>query len=157
MQLIAVFLYELYHITCIDINSGCIVARMETYSFSGLKTALLQGVARAEKQGITLTDADIAASFRKAVVEQLVDKAALALKDTGIKKFVLAGGVACNSLLRSRSNEICQKLGEQVFLPPPVLCTDNAAMIGVAGYYEYQKGARSGLDLNAVPNLRLGD
>ena len=125
------------------------------YSFSGLKTALLQGVARMEKQGVKLSDADIAASFRKAVVEQLVDKAGLALRDTGIPKLVLAGGVACNSLLRSRANEIAQGNGAKVFLPPPILCTDNAAMIGCAGYYRYLKGDFADMSLNAVPSLPL--
>lgn len=132
-------------------------ARQEgyNYSFSGLKTALLQAVARAEKQGVQLTDADIAASFRRAVVEQLVDKAELALRDTGLKKLVLAGGVACNSLLRSRANEAAQRCGARVFLPPPVLCTDNAAMIGCAGYYRYLKGCFGDMTLNAVPSIPL--
>ena len=132
-------------------------ARQEgyNYSFSGLKTALLQAVARAQKQGVQLTDADIAASFRRAVVEQLIDKAELALRDTGLKKLVLAGGVACNSLLRSRANEAAQRCGARVFLPPPVLCTDNAAMIGCAGYYRYLKGCFGDMTLNAVPSMPL--
>lgn len=132
-------------------------ARQEgyNYSFSGLKTALLQAVARMEKQGVRPSDADIAASFRRAVVEQLVDKAECALRDTGLKKLVLAGGVACNSLLRARANEACQRLGARVFLPPPILCTDNAAMIGCAGYYRYREGRIADLDLNAVPSMPL--
>lgn len=132
-------------------------ARQEgyNYSFSGLKTALLQGVARMEKQGIALSDADIAASFRRAVVDQLIDKAELALRDTGLKKLVLAGGVACNSLLRSRANEAAQRQGGRVFLPPPILCTDNAAMIGCAGYYRYLKGCFADMTLNAVPSMPL--
>ena len=131
-------------------------ARQEgyNYSFSGLKTALLQAVARMEK-GARPSDADIAASFRRAVVEQLVDKAECALRDTGLKKLVLAGGVACNSLLRARANEACQRLGARVFLPPPILCTDNAAMIGCAGYYRYREGRIADLDLNAVPSMPL--
>ena len=132
-------------------------ARQEgyNYSFSGLKTALLQAVARMEKQGARPSDADIAASFRRAVVEQLVDKAECALRDTGLKKLVLAGGVACNSLLRARANEACQRLGARVFLPPPILCTDNAAMIGCAGYYRYREGRIADLNLNAVPSMPL--
>ena len=132
-------------------------ARQEgyNYSFSGLKTALLQAVARMEKQGARPSDAEIAASFRRAVVERLVDKAECARRDTGLKKLVLAGGVACNSLLRARANEACQRLGARVFLPPPILCTDNAAMIGCAGYYRYREGRIADLDLNAVPSMPL--
>ena len=132
-------------------------ARQEgyNYSFSGLKTALLQAVARAEKQGSKPSDADIAASFRRAVVEQLIDKAELALHETGVKKLVLAGGVACNSLLRSKANEACQRNGAKVFLPPPILCTDNAAMIGCAGYYRLRKGNIADMTLNAIPSMPL--
>lgn len=132
-------------------------ARQEgyNYSFSGLKTALLQGVARLERQGVKLADEDIAASFRRAVVAQLIDKAELALADTGLGQLVLAGGVACNSLLRTKANEAAQRQGARVFMPPPILCTDNAAMIGCAGYYRYQKGCVADMTLNAVPSMPL--
>ena len=81
----------------------------------------------------------------------------MAVKDFGMKKFAIAGGVASNSALRAAMAERCKQEGIQFFHPSPILCTDNAAMIGTAGYYEYIKGVRSGLDLNAVPNLKLGE
>ena len=89
------------------------------------------------------------------MVEQLIDKAELALHETGVKKLVLAGGVACNSLLRSKANEACQRNGAKVFLPPPILCTDNAAMIGCAGYYRLRKGNIADMTLNAIPSMPL--
>ena len=113
----------------------------------------MNGIPRSDGQSLRIQH--IAASFRRAVVEQLVDKAECALRDTGLKKLVLAGGVACNSLLRARANEACQRLGARVFLPPPILCTDNAAMIGCAGYYRYREGRIADLDLNAVPSMPL--
>ncbi len=125
------------------------------YSFSGLKTALLQSVAREEKAGHILKKEDIAASFRRAVVDQLLEKAELALRETGCSSFCLAGGVACNSLLRRRAQELCARLNARFFAPPPILCTDNAAMIGFAASYRFLRGERAGLDLNAVPSMPL--
>ena len=80
-----------------------------------------------------------------------------AVKQYGYDKFAIAGGVASNSALRQAIQERCAAEGVQFYYPSPVLCTDNAAMIGAAGYYEYLRGTRSGLDLNAVPNLKLGE
>ena len=74
-----------------------------------------------------------------------------------MKKLALAGGVASNSAIRAGMEEACKKAGIDLYRPSPILCTDNAAMIGAAAYYEYQKGVRHGLDLNAVPNLQLGE
>ena len=100
---------------------------------------------------------DLAASFQNAVVEALVSKAMLAAKEYKVDKLVLAGGVASNSALREGMAQACKKRGYQLYFPSPIYCTDNAAMIGSAAYYEYQKGARGGWDLNAVPNLKLGE
>ena len=99
---------------------------------------------------------DVAASFQKSVVEVLVGHAMEALDQLGMKKFALAGGVASNSALRAKAREECEKRGVSFYCPPPILCTDNAAMIGCAGYYEFRKGVRSDFSLNAVPNLELG-
>ena len=80
-----------------------------------------------------------------------------AVKATGMKKLALAGGVGSNSAIRAGMEEACKKAGIELYRPSPVLCTDNAAMIGAAAYYEFKKGVRHGLDLNAVPNLQLGE
>ena len=80
-----------------------------------------------------------------------------ALDRYGLKKFAIAGGVASNTHLRAALEEECRKKEITFFHPSPILCTDNAAMIGVAAYFEYKKGVRHGLDLNAVPNLKLGE
>jgi len=125
------------------------------YSFSGLKTALLQAVAREEKAQHILKKEDIAASFRRAVVDQLLEKAEAALAQTGAKNFCLAGGVACNSLLRREAEGMCRRLGVRFFAPPPILCTDNAAMIGFAASYRFARGQIAALDLNAVPSMLL--
>ena len=108
-------------------------------------------------QGENICEADVAASFQKAVVEVLVEHAMLACENLGMNKLALAGGVASNGTLRKAMEEACQERGISFYRPSPIFCTDNAAMIGVAAYYEYQKGVRSGLDLNAVPNLKLGE
>ena len=99
---------------------------------------------------------DIAASFQQSVVEVLVSKTIKAAKAHGVKKIALAGGVASNSALRTRMQEACERNGFYLSVPAPILCTDNAAMIGCAAYYEYIAGVRDGLDLNANPSLKLG-
>lgn len=101
--------------------------------------------------------ADLAASFQKAVVEVLVEHTMLAARDYGMNKVAIAGGVASNGTLRAAMKEACEKNGYQFYHPSPIFCTDNAAMIGVAAYYEFKKGTRHGWDLNAVPNLKLGE
>ena len=126
------------------------------FSFSGLKSAVLNYLNMAQMKGEEVCAADIAASFQKAVTDVLVDHAIEGAKQYGFKKLAIAGGVASNSGLRSAMVAACEKAGIEFYHPSPIYCTDNAAMIGVAGYYEYIKGARSGLDLNAVPNLKLG-
>ena len=100
---------------------------------------------------------DLVASFQNAVVDVLVSRAITAAKEYGYKKLAIAGGVASNSALRAAMKEACDKNGITFYHPSPIFCTDNAAMIGVAAYYEYIKGNRSGWDLNAVPNLKLGE
>lgn len=127
------------------------------FSFSGVKSAVLNYINGCKMKGETYSEADIAASFQKAVVDVLVEHTMLAAKDYDIHQVAIAGGVACNSGLREGMEKACQKRGYSFYMPTPVLCTDNAAMIGAAGYYEYQKGVRHGLDLNAVPNLKLGE
>lgn len=126
------------------------------FSFSGLKSAVLNYLHHAEQLGEIVNRADVAASFQAAVVDVLVDKTLQAAKEYGIDKIALAGGVASNSALRAGMEAACKKAGKTLFYPSPVFCTDNAAMIGAAAYYEYKKGVRHGLDLNAVPNLKIG-
>lgn len=127
------------------------------FSFSGLKSAVLNYLNSCEMKGIEVNTADVAASFQKAVIDVLVDHAMEAVKEYGFTKLAIAGGVASNSGLRQAMKEACEKNKVKFYHPSPVFCTDNAAMIGVAGYYEYMNGVRSGYDLNAVPNLRLGE
>lgn len=127
------------------------------FSFSGLKSAVLNYLNHEKMQNHEINEADVAASFQKAVVDVLVDHTMLAAKDHGITKIALAGGVASNSGLRQSMREACDKHGYTLYHPSPVFCTDNAAMIGSAAYYEYCKGTRHGWDLNAIPNLRLGE
>lgn len=127
------------------------------FSFSGLKSAVLNYLNSCEMKGIEVCQADVAASFQKAVVDVLVEHSMQAVQECGMKKFAIAGGVASNSFLRGALEEACRERGIAFYHPSPILCTDNAAMIGAAGYYEYIKGVRSGYDLNAVPNLKLGE
>ncbi len=127
------------------------------FSFSGLKSAVLNYLNTCEMKGIEIHTADVAASFQKAVVDVLVEHSLNAVREYRFKKFAIAGGVASNSALRAAFQNECAKRKIEFYHPSPVLCTDNAAMIGAAGYYEYLKGTRSGYDLNAVPNLKLGE
>ncbi len=127
------------------------------FSFSGLKSAVLNYLNQAEMKGEEINRNDVAASFQAAVVDVLVERTMHAAKEYGFKKVALAGGVASNSALRAGMKEACEKRGLEMIYPSPIYCTDNAAMIGAAAYYEFLKGNFSGLDLNAIPNLKLGE
>lgn len=125
------------------------------FSFSGMKSAVLNYLNQASMKGETVIQADVAASFQQAVVDVLVERAVSAAVELGQKRLVLAGGVASNGALRQALTEACVKREIQCYHPSPILCTDNAAMIGTAAYYHFIRGERSGWDLNAVPNLQL--
>lgn len=127
------------------------------FSFSGVKSAVLNYINGCKMRGEEYNNADIAASFQKAVTDVLVDNAMRAVKEYGLNKFAIAGGVASNSTLRTAMQKACEENGVEFYHPSPIYCTDNAAMIGVAAYYEYINGTRHGWDLNAVPNLKLGE
>ncbi|MCI8507962.1 MAG: tRNA (adenosine(37)-N6)-threonylcarbamoyltransferase complex transferase subunit TsaD [Lachnospiraceae bacterium] len=126
------------------------------FSFSGLKSAVLNYLNKCEMQRIEVNRADVAASFQYAVIDVLTTHAIHAAKQMGITKLALAGGVASNSSLRENLQKACKGEGVNLYYPSPIYCTDNAAMIGAAGFYAYQSGVRHGLDLNAVPNLKIG-
>lgn len=125
------------------------------FSFSGLKSAVLNYLNACRMRGEPVCQADVAASFQKAVIDVLVEHSLEAAKAFGCDKFAIAGGVASNSSLRETFERECKRRQILFYRPSPALCTDNAAMIGAAGYYEYLKGVRHGYDLNAVPNLPL--
>jgi len=127
------------------------------FSFSGVKSAVLNYLNQCEMKNIEIIQADVAASFQKAVVEAVVEKTFLAADKLGIDQVAIAGGVAANTKLRARMQEECDKRKIKLQYPSMILCTDNAAMIGAAGYFEYISGTRHGMDLNAVPNLKLTD
>lgn len=139
----------------IDFPRGKVRGSEYDFSFSGLKSAVLNYLNSCNMQGIEINVADVAASFQKSVVEVLVEHSMAAIEKENINKFALAGGVASNTSLRNALKEACDKKGIEFFVPAPIYCTDNAAMIGAAGYYEYLAGTRHGLNLNAVPNLQL--
>lgn len=126
------------------------------FSFSGLKSAVLNHINLCKMKKEEINEADIAASFQEAVVDVLVTRTIAAAKEYGMDKVAIAGGVASNSALRAAMKAACDKEGLKLFYPSPLYCTDNAAMIGTAAYYDYKNGKRSGLDLNAVPNLKIG-
>lgn len=127
------------------------------FSFSGLKSAVLNYINGCKMKQQEINEADIAASFQKAVIDVLVEHAVHAAKEYRINKFAIAGGVASNQTLREAMEKACKERGIQFYHPSPIFCTDNAAMIGSAAYYEYLQGRRDGWDLNAVPNLKLGE
>ena len=125
------------------------------YSFSGVKTAVINETHRLKQMGQEIRREDFAASFRRAVVDMLVEKAVAAAVDSGVGKLALSGGVAANQLLRREARAQGERAGLAVYMPPARLCTDNAAMIGSAAYYRYLKGELAPLSLNAQPSLRL--
>lgn len=127
------------------------------FSFSGLKSAVLNYINGCKMKRQEINEADIAASFQKAVIDVLVEHAVHAAKEYRIDKFAIAGGVASNQTLHEAMEKACKERGIQFYHPSPIFCTDNAAMIGSAAYYEYLQGRRDGWDLNAVPNLKLGE
>ena len=127
------------------------------FSFSGLKSAVLNYLNGCQMKGVEINRANVAASFQKAVCDVLVEHAMIAVKESGLNKFAIAGGVASNSALRAAFEKACEERRIEFYHPSPIFCTDNAAMIGVAAYYEFIAGKRDDLDLNAVPNLKLGE
>ena len=127
------------------------------FSFSGLKTAVINYVHTAEQKGEEINKADVAASFQQAVCDVLVNNTVAAAKELGVDKIAIAGGVAANTLLREQMEREGKKAGLQFYCPPIDLCTDNAAMISCAGYLNYEAGIRGDLDLNAIPQLSISD
>lgn len=127
------------------------------FSFSGVKSAVLNYINGCRMKGETFCPADIAASFQKAVVDVLVEHTMRAAEEYQMDKVAIAGGVASNSALREGMEKACGERRLPFYYPSPVFCTDNAAMVGAAAYYEYLAGTRHGWDLNAVPNLKLGE
>lgn len=125
------------------------------FSYSGVKSAVLNQLNTAKMNGVEINSADVAASFQKAIIGSTVPKAIALCKEKNINKLAIAGGVASNSALREAIQSACDKEGIQFCSPSPVMCTDNAAMIGAAAYYKYLNNEFSGLDLNAIPNLSL--
>ncbi len=127
------------------------------FSFSGVKSAVLNYLNHHKMQGKEIEKADLAASFQQSVVSVLTDHTMRAAEEFHMDRVAVAGGVAANQCLRKAMKEACEKRGLTLYYPSPIYCTDNAAMIGVAAYYEYRNGTRHGWDLNAVPNLKLGE
>lgn len=125
------------------------------FSFSGLKTAVLNYLNTERQAGREINVPDVAASFQEAVIEVIVHKTMEAVTEAKQDKLVLAGGVAANSRLRAELSHACEKAGVKLYVPSPVLCTDNAAMIGCAAYYKYKAQGADGLDLDAYPGLGI--
>jgi len=132
-----------------------VTERQFDFSFSGLKSALISYINKCERAGEKINAADVAASYQRAIVDALTNKLMSACNHFGYKKAALSGGVASNSTLRKKAAEECEKNGVEFFLPPPRLCTDNAAMIACRAYYDFKRGFFDDLSLNAYPGLRL--
>ncbi|NMB11752.1 MAG: tRNA (adenosine(37)-N6)-threonylcarbamoyltransferase complex transferase subunit TsaD [Firmicutes bacterium] len=140
-----------------DFPRGLMQADTYDFSFSGLKTAVINHIHNIKQRGDKLPVADIAASLQAAIVDVLVSKTVAAAQEYGVGTVLLSGGVAANRSLRTELRQVAGLHGIKVYYPTEVLCTDNAAMIACAGYYRYRRGERSPWDLNAVPSLRLGE
>ena len=141
----------------IDFPRAKITAGVYDFSFSGLKSAVLNYLNGCRMKDIPINQADVAASFQQSVTDVLVEHAMRAIDEYHIDKFAIAGGVASNGVIREAMRSACEKKGVAFYHPSPILCTDNAAMIGAAAYYDYIAGKRAGYDLNAIPNLKLGE
>ena len=126
------------------------------FSFSGLKSAVINTLHTASQRNETVVAADVAASFQAAVVDILAEKALQAVQHCGVSSLVLSGGVAANGTLRLELDRRCQLAGVRLYSPDTILCTDNAAMIGCRAYYQLQAGDIADLSLNAIPSLPLG-
>ena len=124
-------------------------------SFSGLKTAVVNLAHNAQQKGEPLDEPALARDFTQAVSDELTDRAALALEQTGRKVLVAAGGVAANSIIRADLQRLCEKRGVKLYLPPLKWCGDNGAMIGAQGYYEYMAGVRGDMTLNGYATMEL--
>lgn len=127
------------------------------FSFSGVKSSVLNYLNKSSMQNVEVNKADVAASFQRAVTDVLRDNVFLTCKNKNLKKIAIAGGVASNSALRKVLMDEGEKKGIKILFPKAILCTDNAAMIGSAAYFELLKNNISNLDLNAKPNLKLGE
>jgi len=140
----------------VEFPRGYIDGHPYDFSFSGLKTAVINYIHNMEQRGESYRIADVAASFQKAVVDVLVDRTIMAARNLGVRKLALAGGVSANSALRAKFRQRCQYEGIRLYYPPIELCTDNGAMIGSAAYFDFIQGKTAGLTLNAYPNFPIG-
>ena len=125
------------------------------FSFSGLKTAVINLLHNAKQKGETISVEDLSASFRRAVVDCLTKNVVRAMEDRKMTKLVIAGGVSANRLVRREFDRICKERGWFLFVPELSLCGDNAAMVGAQGYYEFLSGKRAGMELNACAAMTI--